>query len=92
MLITRHLIISGKVQGVFYRESMRTQAERLNVTGWVRNRSNGKVEAVVQGTQDAVAAIIAWTQRGTKQAQVIQVEVTAAESESYARFDKLPST
>lgn len=91
MPTTRHLIISGKVQGVFYRESMRTQAERLNVTGWVRNRSDGTVEAIVQGTQDAVVAIILWAQRGTKLAQVLQVEVTEGNGERYSRFDKLPT-
>lgn len=91
MSVTRHLTISGKVQGVFFRESMRTQAERLGVTGWVRNCSDGTVEAIVQGTPQAVAAIIAWAQRGTKQAQVIKVEVTEKRGESYSRFDKLPS-
>ena len=91
MPVTRHLSISGKVQGVFYRESMRTQAERLGVTGWVRNCSDGTVEAVVQGTAEAVAAITIWAQRGPKWAQVIKVEVTEAESENYSRFDKLPS-
>lgn len=91
MLITQHLTISGKVQGVFYRESMRTQAERLNVTGWVRNRSDGTVEAMVQGTAEAVAAIIAWARRGPKQAQVLKVEVAETRGESYSHFDKLPS-
>ena len=92
MPITRRLIISGTVQGVFYRESMRTQAERLGITGWVRNCSDGTVEAVVQGASEAVAAIIVWTQRGTGLAQVIKVEVTEAEGENYSGFDKLPST
>lgn len=91
MPITRHLIVSGTVQGVFYRESMRTEATRLGVTGWVRNRSDGTVEAVVQGTAEAVTAIIAWAQRGPKLAQVAKVAVTEAESENYPRFDKLPS-
>ena len=91
MPITQHLTISGTVQGVFYRESMRAQAEQLGVTGWVRNRSDGTVEAIVQGTAETVTAIIAWAQRGPKQAQVIKVEVTETEGESYSRFDKLPS-
>ena len=91
MLITQHLTISGTVQGVFYRESMRTEATRLGVTGWVRNCSDGTVEAMVQGTAEAVATIIAWAQQGPKWAQVIKVEVTEKEGESYSRFDKLPS-
>lgn len=91
MAITRHLIISGRVQGVFFRESMRTQAERLGVTGWVRNRSDGTVEVMVQGTPNAVAAIIAWAQRGTGRAQVTKVDVAEGGSETYLHFDKLPS-
>ena len=88
MLITQHLTISGRVQGVFFREAMRTEAERLGVTGWVRNCSDGTAEAMVQGTPQAVAAITIWAQRGPKWAQVIKVEVTEAESENYSRFDK----
>ena len=91
MLITQHLTISGRVQGVFFREAMRTEAEQLGVTGWARNCSDGTVEAMVQGTAEAVAAIIAWAQRGPKWAQVIKVEVTEGSSESYSRFDKLPT-
>lgn len=91
MPITQHLTISGKVQGVFYRESMRTEAERLGVTGWVRNCSDGTVEAIVQGTSEAVTVIIAWAQRGPKQAQITKVDVAEAEGENYSRFDKLPS-
>jgi len=91
MLITQRLTISGTVQGVFYRESMRTEATRLGVTGWVRNCPDGTVEAVVQGTSEAVAAIIAWARRGPKLAQVLKVEVAETKSESYSRFDKLPS-
>ena len=91
MPITQHLTISGKVQGVFFRESMHTEAERLGVTGWVRNCSDGTVEAVVQGTSQAVTAIIAWAQRGPKLAQVIRVEVTEEAGENYSRFDKLLS-
>lgn len=93
MSITRHLSVSGKVQGVFFRESMRAEAERLGVAGWVRNRSDGTVEAVVQGTPDAVAAIILWTQRGAGMAQVAKVNIAEIEGggEIYLRFDKLQS-
>lgn len=91
MPVTRHLTITGRVQGVFFRESMRTEATRLDVTGWVRNCSDGTVEAMVQGTPPAVATIIAWAQRGPKLAQVIKVEVIEGNGEHYSRFDKLPS-
>ena len=85
--VTRRLVIRGRVQGVFYRESMRAEAARLGVAGWVRNRIDGSVEAVVQGTGDAVAAIVAWAERGPAQAEVTGVEVQEADGE-FAGFEK----
>jgi acylphosphatase len=61
---TRRLAIRGRVQGVFFREAMRQEAARLGVAGWVRNRRDGSVEAVVQGAPAAVEAIVAWARRG----------------------------
>ena len=55
--VTRHLSILGRVQGVTYRASLRTQADRLGVQGWVRNRRDGSVEALVQGEAAAVRAM-----------------------------------
>ena len=52
--VTRRLVARGRVQGVWFRESMRREAERLDITGWVRNRLDGSVEAVVQGRSAAV--------------------------------------
>jgi len=89
-MITRHLIVRGKVQGVWYRESMRQEAERLGVTGWVRNRRDGSVEAVVQGSEEAVAAIIAWARRGPPAAAVNGVEVFEGAG-SYATFERQPT-
>jgi acylphosphatase len=85
--LTRRLSIRGRVQGVWYRESMRREAERLGVRGWVRNRADGSVEAVVQGSRDAVEAIIGWAHRGPEHAQVSGVEVSPAEGK-YAGFEK----
>jgi acylphosphatase len=86
---TRRLRIHGRVQGVWFRESMRSEALRLNVTGWVRNTPDGTVEAVVQGDEAAVDALIEWAHRGPSQARVERVEVEAGESLGpFSGFDK----
>jgi acylphosphatase len=91
--ITRRLRISGLVQGVFFRESMRQRARQLKLTGWVRNRSDGTVEAVVQGESTQVEMLIDWARRGPGAALVDRVEVKAADDEpDYTSFDKKPST
>jgi len=68
------LRIRGRVQGVFYRESARTEALRLGLTGWVRNLPDGSVEAVAEGPPEALEAFISWSQRGPPQARVSDVE------------------
>lgn len=88
--VTRRLSIRGRVQGVFYREAMRREAERLGVTGWVCNRNDGTVEAVVQGLPDAVESITRWARRGPEDAQVAGVEVSDA-SGDFFRFEKRPT-
>ena len=82
MKISRLLRIRGKVQGVFFRESMRQEAQRLGVTGWVRNRKDGSVEALVQGEADLVAEIAHWAKRGPTAARVDSVEESALENET----------
>jgi len=67
------LRISGRVQGVGFRYSLAAEAERLAVTGWVRNRRDGTVEAVVDGAADAVEALLAWAHRGPPSARVREV-------------------
>jgi acylphosphatase len=88
--VARRLTIRGRVQGVWFRESMRQEAERLGVTGWVRNRADGRVEAIVQGSASAVDSIVAWARRGPPEAEVEDVEVTPAEGD-YPRFEKRAS-
>jgi acylphosphatase len=88
--VTRHLVARGRVQGVWYRESMRREAQRLGVTGWVRNRTDGSVEAVVQGPAEAVDAMLAWAQRGPEAADVKSLEVAEARGE-FAAFEKRPT-
>ncbi len=75
-MIARHLIITGHVQGVGYRNYLAYKAQQFHITGWVRNRSNGNVEAVVQGTPENVAAIILRARRGPPQASVNGVTIS----------------
>ena len=84
---THHLRIHGRVQGVWFRESMRLEAERLNVAGWVRNTPDGAVEAVVQGPTAAVEAMIEWARSGPPLARVDRVEVGEAHGQ-YSEFVK----
>ena len=88
-----HLRIVGLVQGVGYRASFEAQARALRLSGWVRNRTDGSVEAVVQGTPDAVEKMIAWSKRGPSGARVTEVVVSDAEDVSLAagRFDVRPT-
>jgi acylphosphatase len=72
---TLHLTIRGRVQGVFYRDSMRREAERLAITGWVRNCDDGTVEAMVQGEPGAVEAIVQWASSGPPHARVEHVGI-----------------
>lgn len=88
--VTRRLVIRGRVQGVFYRESMRQEAARLGIAGWVCNRRDGTVEAVVQGSADAVEAITRWARRGPEDARVQAVEASDAEGD-FSGFEKRPS-
>ena len=70
------LEIYGKVQGVFYRASTRDKARQLGVAGWVRNRPNGSVEALAEGSEEAVEKLVKWCHDGPQHARVDRVEVT----------------
>jgi acylphosphatase len=87
---TLHLLISGRVQGVWYRGAMHLEAERLGVAGWVRNRRDGSVEAVVQGEASVVAALVAWARTGPPAARVDEVLATATEGD-FSHFERLPT-
>jgi acylphosphatase len=88
--VTRRLVARGRVQGVWFREGMRQEAARLGITGWVRNRMDGSVEAVVQGAPAAVDAMVAWARRGPEAAHVASLDVAEASGE-FATFEKRPT-
>lgn len=88
--VTLHLAIQGRVQGVGFRYAMAAEAGRLGLAGWVRNRRDGSVEAVVQGPAAAVEAMRSWAGRGPPSARVTNVKTTRAEGE-FAGFEMRPT-
>jgi acylphosphatase len=68
-------VISGRVQGVFFRDTCERVASGLGVRGWVRNRSDGTVEVAAEGSRDAVDALLDWCREGPPRAKVIGIEV-----------------
>jgi len=70
-----HVFVSGTVQGVYYRANTRETARERGVSGWVRNLDDGRVEAVFEGAEDAVASMIEWCHEGSPAASVQDVEV-----------------
>ena len=90
MKVTRRLSIAGRVQGVGFRYSMERKARGLGVTGWVRNRRDGGVEAVIQGTPEAVAAITEWARHGPPGAIVTDVRESEG-SGDYTSFETRPT-
>ncbi|MEP6971149.1 MAG: acylphosphatase [Betaproteobacteria bacterium] len=73
-IIAAHLDIHGQVQGVGYRLAMLSKARELQLQGWVRNKRDGRVEALVQGPADRVAHMLAWCQSGPPVARVRQIK------------------
>jgi acylphosphatase len=73
VVVARRVIVSGRVQGVWFRESCRRVADQAGVTGWVRNLDDGRVEAWLEGTPDAVAVVETWCETGPRHAMVTAV-------------------
>lgn len=73
--VRAHVLVSGRVQGVYFRDTARREARRRNVRGWVRNLPDGRVEAVFEGRPEDVAALVAWCRHGPPEARVTHVEV-----------------
>jgi acylphosphatase len=93
-----HLSVRGLVQGVGFRDSLRRQAGRLGLAGWVRNRSDGTVEALLRGEQHAAQTVVRWARRGPPHARVDAVEVRPATEDEVLTaprqdgFRRLPTT
>lgn len=83
---TLRLVIHGRVQGVYFRDSMCREAQNLGISGWVRNCGDGTVEAAVQGESADVDAIVRWARHGPDRAQVERVEIGPHEG-SYTSFE-----
>ena len=86
-MIRRRVIVRGRVQGVFFRDSTRQRAQSRGVAGWVRNRPDGAVEAVFEGEAEAVAALVEFCRSGPRSAEVEQVEEVTEEPEGLAGFE-----
>ena len=85
--VRRHLTISGEVQGVFFRETARRKATEAGVSGWITNRSDGKVEAVFEGPAVAVDELVEFCRDGPTAATVESVDVETEEPEGLSGFD-----
>ena len=91
-MVTRRLSIRGRVQGVGYRDALCDEARARGVSGWVRNRADGSVEALLQGPAEHVTQLIAWARIGPPAARVDELQVQAHDDEPrYAGFERRPS-
>lgn len=75
-----HAVVSGRVQGVFFRDYTRTEAERLGVSGWVRNKSDGSVEVLISGEEHKVDQMVEWLHQGPPMAKVSSVELESVDN------------
>jgi acylphosphatase len=79
MVVRRRVVVDGRVQGVFFRDTCHRVAVDAGVGGWVRNRPDGRVEACFEGEEDAVARLVSWCRVGPRFARITSVEVTDEE-------------
>ncbi|WP_255198853.1 acylphosphatase [Halorarius litoreus] len=82
-----HVYVSGRVQGVYYRANTRDAARERGVAGWVKNLDDGRVEAVFEGSRDAVEAMVEWCHDGSPRAQVEEVAVEYGEPQGVTGFE-----
>jgi len=88
-MIRRRVVVTGTVQGVFFRDSCRREAQSRQVAGSVRNRTDGAVEAVFEGSEADVAAMCRWCETGPRHADVASVETTEEEPRGISGFEIL---
>ncbi|MEU1542181.1 acylphosphatase [Actinacidiphila glaucinigra] len=90
-MIRRRVVVTGDVQGVYFRDTCRMTADGTGVAGWVRNRPDGTVEAVFEGPPGAVAEMVAWSHEGSPLSIVDRVEVVEEEPEGLTGFEIRPT-
>lgn len=90
-ILARHLMILGRVQGVFYRNWTSTTAKELGLVGWVRNRIDGSVEVWIEGPSDSVTQFIALAHDGPPAAQVARIDVAEVATQRFTTFEKRPT-
>jgi acylphosphatase len=86
MAVRKRVVVSGRVQGVFFRDSCRDRAEAAGVSGWVRNVDDGTVEACFEGDSKAVDELVAWCRSGPESAHVDEVDVNEEEPRGESGF------
>ncbi len=84
---SKHILIKGKVQGVFYRATAKKEAEKMGITGWVRNTSKGDVEIMSSGNEAQLELFIEWCKIGPQRAEVASVLVTHLDEISFQQFE-----
>ncbi len=84
---TVHLLISGKVQGVFFRETARKIAVQLNIKGWIKNTNDEKVEAVITGEKEAIDDFVNWCRVGPERAVVKDISISQREESDFEKFE-----
>lgn len=82
-----HFIASGKVQGVFFRQSAKAEAERLGITGWIRNNPDSTVEGVAVGTELQIRNFVSWCRHGPSQAIVDALHISGVTEEIFSGFE-----
>ena len=86
-MLARRVVAHGRVQGVFFRDSTRREAERRGVAGWIRNADDGTVEAWFEGDDEAVDALVEFARSNPGSSEVERLDVEDAEPEGFSGFD-----